>query len=181
MRDLSLHILDLAENSVRAGASLLVVSIEEDPVQDRLTIVVEDNGSGLAVTPESATDPFYTTKKGKRVGLGLALFKGTVEQAGGRLVIDRSEHGGVAVKAEMQLRHIDRNPLGDLAATLSSVVCTNPGLDICCRLSVGEVKRVIQVSQVARQLPENARHSLAVARRVSEEINAALTELRATA
>jgi anti-sigma regulatory factor (Ser/Thr protein kinase) len=117
VRDLSLHILDVMENSIRAGATAISLTVAEDPEQDRLTIIVEDNGPGLSVPPDVATDPFYTTKNGKRTGLGLSLLRATAEQAGGKLTLRRSELGGLAVEAAMQLSHVDRSPLGDLAAT----------------------------------------------------------------
>ena len=83
MRELSLHVLDLVENSLRAGAGVVAVGIEEQPDRDLLAITVEDDGPGLAVGPQQALDPFYTTKEGKRTGLGLSLFRQQVELAGG--------------------------------------------------------------------------------------------------
>jgi signal transduction histidine kinase len=131
MRELSLHMLDLIENSLRAAASIIAVTVEAEPEGDRLRITIEDNGSGLKVKPEEALDPFYTTKTGKRTGLGLSLFKAAAEATGGRLTIGKSDLGdvGVRVTAELGLTHIDRAPLGDLAGTLASVVCTYPGVD----------------------------------------------------
>jgi signal transduction histidine kinase len=85
MRDLSLHILDIIENSIRAGASEVRVAIEEDPAADLLKIVVEDNGPGLGLPEQVVLDPFYTTKKGKHVGLGLSLFREAALRAGGDL------------------------------------------------------------------------------------------------
>ncbi len=140
MRELSLHILDLVENSLRAGASIIAVSVEADAAADRLWIVVEDNGRGLKIAPEAAVDPFYTTKPGKRTGLGLALMKAAAEATGGRLTIGKSTLGpvGVAVTAEFGLTHVDRNPLGDLAGTLASLVCTNPGVEFRFSVRAGE-------------------------------------------
>ena len=180
MRDLSLHILDIIENSIRAGATVIWVTVAEYPDRDLLEVIVEDNGAGLPVTPEQALDPFYTTKKGKRTGLGLSLFRGAAERAGGDLTIGQSELGGVAVKATMQLSHVDRSPLGDLAATLSSVVCTNPDLELRCRLVAGEQECTVQVADVARELPIGERCGLAVARRVSEKIREGLSVIGVT-
>ncbi|HNT89402.1 MAG TPA: ATP-binding protein, partial [Candidatus Hydrogenedentes bacterium] len=72
MRELSLHILDLMENATRAGATVVYVGITENVAQDTLEIVVEDNGPGLPASSDAALDPFYTTKGGKRTGLGLS-------------------------------------------------------------------------------------------------------------
>ena len=181
MRDLSLHVLDLIENSIRAGATVIAVSIVQDREQDLLRIVVEDNGPGLSVPTELALDPFYTTKGGKRVGLGLSLFRGAAERAGGTLALERSPLGGLAVVATMRLSHVDRSPLGDLAATFSSVVCTNPQLDLRCRFSNGPREWVVRAPDVAKELPADDRCGLAVARRVSERIKTGLAAIEVVA
>jgi anti-sigma regulatory factor (Ser/Thr protein kinase) len=177
MRELSLHILDIIENSIRAGASIIAVGITENVVEDLLEITVEDNGSGLNIPVQDALDPFHTTKDGKRTGLGLSLFRAAAEQAGGNLAIEKSDLGGVAVRVSMNLSHIDRRPLGDLAATLSSVVCTNPDLDLWCRFSSGGPECMVRVSDVARELQVNERCGLAIARRVSEKIRNGLAAM----
>jgi signal transduction histidine kinase len=138
LRELSLHVLDLVENSIRAGAGVVAVGVEERPDRDLIAIAVEDDGPGLAVGPERALDPFYTTKEGKRTGLGLSLFRQQVELAGGGVELGRSRLGGLAVKARLGLGHVDRYPLGDLAGTLAGVVAANPGIEIRIRLARGE-------------------------------------------
>jgi hypothetical protein len=144
LRELSLHVLDLVENSVRAGAGVVAVGVEEQPDRDLLAISVEDDGPGLAVEPEQALDPFYTTKEGKRTGLGLSLFRQQVELAGGGVELGRSALGGLAVRARLGLAHVDRYPLGDLAGTLAGVVAANPGIEIRARLARGD--REVNVS-----------------------------------
>ena len=174
MTDLSLHILDLIENSIRAKATLIVITVAEDPDEDTMTIALEDDGPGLNIPPDTAMDPFYTTKDGKRIGLGLSLFRCAVEQAGGRLSLSRSEFGGLAVEATMCLSHVDRSPLGDIAATVSSVVCTNPEIDVWCRLRVGGRESSVRASEEAKAIPVHDRVGLSVARRVDERIKAAI-------
>lgn len=181
MRELSLHILDLIENSIRAGVSIVSVTIEEDHTQDLLRITVEDNGGGLKVPPDVAAHPFYTTKDGKRVGLGLSLFQAAAERAGGNLVLGKSAFGGLAVTVTMQLSHVDRTPMGNLAATLSSVACTNPGIDLRCRLRVDGREHAVSVSEVAQSLNFGEFQGLEVARRISEEIKNAIVSLRVSA
>jgi hypothetical protein len=177
VRDLSLHILDLIENSLRAGASVVAVTIEADPVRDRLTISVEDNGRGLSVAPEKAADPFFTTKGGKKVGLGLALLRAAAERAGGHAVIEKSALGGVAVKAEMGLSHIDRSPLGDLSETMAGVVCTNPEVDF--RVAVKNGGRSAEVSSraLAEGLVDGADDAIGLAREVGKNVKNALETL----
>lgn len=152
MRDLSLHILDLVENSLRAAATTVRVSLRADARRDLLTVLIEDNGSGLGVGPHQATDPFFTTKGGKRVGLGLSLLRATAEQAGGGLELRRGDLGGLAVEARMQLSHVDRCPLGDLAATFSTLVCANPHLDLRLDLDWGEHQLRLNVQDVAKEM-----------------------------
>ena len=180
MRELSLHILDLIENSIRADASIISVTIAERPCEDLLEILVEDNGSGFSVSAEDALNPFYTTKNGKRVGLGLRLFRAAAEQAGGTVSIERSSLGGVAVRARMRLSSIDRKPLGDLAATLSSVVCTNPHLDLWCRLVTPGGECLVRVCDVAKELCASDRCGLAIARKVSERIKKGLVAVQSS-
>lgn len=181
MRSLSLHILDLIENSVRAGSSIVSVTIVGSPNEDKLEITVEDNGFGTSVSTEEITNPFYTTKNGKRTGLGLSLFRAAAERSGGEFTVYKSELGGVAVKATMCLSHVDRSPLGDLATTLSSVVCTNPELNLRCQFRVGDREYVVLIPEVEEESRVGSCRGLAVARRVSEKVNAVLASLEVRA
>jgi anti-sigma regulatory factor (Ser/Thr protein kinase) len=178
MRELSLHILDLIENSVRAGVTVVSLLIEEDHAKDVLKICVEDNGCGLQVSPDVATHPFYTTKNGKRVGLGLSLFQAAAQRAGGGLTLGKSALGGLAVTVTMRLSHVDRTPMGNLAGTLSSVACTNPGIDLRCRLRVDGREHAVSAFEVAKELNFGEPQGLAVARRISEEIKGAIVSLK---
>jgi hypothetical protein len=137
LRDLSLHLLDIIENAIRAGATEVRVGIAQDPEADSMEITVKDNGSGLTVPADQAVDPFFTTKQGKRTGLGLSLLKAAAESAGGSLDLLSEQTGGLLVRAHLGLSHIDRLPLGDVAATLAAVACTNPYVAVACTLSVG--------------------------------------------
>jgi anti-sigma regulatory factor (Ser/Thr protein kinase) len=181
VRDLSLHLLDLIENAIRAEATVVAVTVVEDTACDRLKLVVEDNGPGLSVPPEVALNPFYTTKEGKRTGLGLSLIQGAAQRAGGGVELGRSPLGGLAVTATMQLSHVDRSPMGDLAATISSVVCTNPEIDLRCRFVVGPREWGVRSSDVEKELPYGGRGGLAVARRLAEKVREGLAAVEALA
>jgi anti-sigma regulatory factor (Ser/Thr protein kinase) len=180
LREISLHILDLIENSIRTGASVISVTVAENRERNLLEIIVEDNGPGLNVPFEIAIDPFYTTKDGKKTGLGLSFLRFRAEQAGGRLTLDKSELGGLAVKATMQLHHVDRSPLGDLAATFFSVVCTNPDIDLRCRICVDDRECVASVAQILRDLPPGKQNDLTLARSLHQQIHNGLTALNLT-
>jgi anti-sigma regulatory factor (Ser/Thr protein kinase) len=180
LREISLHILDLIENAIRAGATVIAVAVEEEPDEDMLCIAVEDNGPGLPVPADTATDPFFTTKEGKKTGLGLSLMKFRTEQSGGSFRLERSCLGGLAVRATMLLSHLDRSPLGDLAATLASVVCTSPGVELNSRLRVGSREWRVSTADIVRELPVGGRSEIAVARQVKERIAEGLSSLHVT-
>ncbi|HEY3353777.1 MAG TPA: ATP-binding protein [Polyangia bacterium] len=177
MRELSLHLLDLLENAVRAGAGAVVVTVAEAPERDRLVLRVEDDGPGLPVAPEEALDPFFTTKATGRVGLGLSLLRAAAEQAGGRLRLGRAPAGGLLVEATLGLRHLDRLPLGDLAATMSVIACTHPELDLACRLQRSGRDREVSLTALRAALPPAARTGLTLGVRMAEQVRAGLAEL----
>jgi hypothetical protein len=177
LREISLHILDLIENAMRAGATVIAVAVEEEPERDLLCVAVEDNGPGLPVHADTAADPFFTTKEGKKTGLGLSLMKFRTEQAGGTFRMERSCLGGLAVRAAMPLSNVDRSPLGDLAATLASAVCTSPGVELRARLRVGEREWRADTDEIARSLPVGRRSQIAVARLMKERIAEGLAAL----
>ena len=123
MRELSLHILDVLQNSLEAKATLVELTIEEDLAADRLTIAVQDNGRGMDEAQLARiSDPFYTTRKTRHVGLGVPLFKAAAERCNGDLAITSQVGRGTMLRATFQHSHIDRAPLGDITGTLMSVI-----------------------------------------------------------
>ena len=154
MHDLSLYLLDVIENSARAGATRIAVSVAADRAADSLVITVEDDGPGLPVAPHEALDPFYTTKKGKKTGLGLSLFRQAAEAAGGGLSVGRSaDLGGVVVRARLSLSHIDRPPLGDVATSILTMVATHPEVDFVVDLADGDERTSLRGSELPQRLP----------------------------
>ena len=138
MHDLSLYLLEMIENSLRAGAGRVDVHIGIEAPRDQLTITVEDDGPGFAVDPEQAADPFFTTKAGKKTGLGLSLFREAAEAAGGHLTMHRSAGlGGAAIEAVMGLSHVDRPPLGDIVETVAVMAVTNPQAALTLEVGAG--------------------------------------------
>ncbi|MBN2046766.1 MAG: ATP-binding protein [Anaerolineaceae bacterium] len=127
MRELSLHILDLAENSTKAGAMNITIKVIEDLPEDRLLIEIEDDGSGMDQDLlKKVTDPFVSTKDFRKSGLGIPLTQAAAELAQGRLAIDSSPGIGTKVTVTLQHSHIDRAPLGDLAATWLHLFISHP-------------------------------------------------------
>ena len=131
MEDISLHILDIAENSIRADAKNINITITEDRKKGQLTLTIEDDGEGMDdKTKEYALDPFFTTKKGKKVGLGLAFLSHSAEEAGGALNIESEPGKGTKMTATFRLGHIDRKPLGNLNETITCLKVTHPEIEL---------------------------------------------------
>lgn len=131
MEDLSLHILDIAENSIAAGARVICLTVTEDIVTDLLQIEIADDGRGM--TPEAvarAVDPFYTTRTTRRIGLGLPLLRHAAELTGGGLQVASTPGAGTTVRATFRLSHVDRQPLGDVAETIIGILANAAGVDV---------------------------------------------------
>ncbi|MBN1296766.1 sensor histidine kinase [bacterium] len=134
MKEIALHIQDIAENSVRAGAGLLVIEIREETRADLVTVVIEDDGHGMDDdTVRKALNPFFTTKTVRRIGMGLSMFKQAALQADGRFDVDSAPGRGTRVEASFRLTHMDRQPLGNMAATIVALLMSNPDMDILYR------------------------------------------------
>lgn len=130
MLELAMHVLDIVENSVRAGADEVIVRVEEDEAENRFVIQIADNGRGMSPTmSEKALDPFTTTKKGKRVGLGLSLLKEAAERCNGGMTLESRLGEGTLVTATFELDHIDRQPLGDMTETMVMLIIGNPEVE----------------------------------------------------
>ena len=130
MEDLSLHILDIVENASTAGATRVEIRIIEDTKSDLLQITIKDNGRGMdSQTLKGVTYPFVTSRTTRRVGLGIPLFEQAAREAGGRLSVASEAGLGTEIEATFQAGHIDRKPMGDMGATLVSLIAGNPDVD----------------------------------------------------
>ncbi len=139
MHDLSLYLLELLENSIRAEATHISIGLFADHASDLLRLTVEDDGRGLQIDAEKVLDPFYTTKIDKKTGLGLSLLRAEAEAAGGSLNMgNASGSTGVRVDVEMVLSHVDRVPVGDIAKTITLMAVTNPDITFTASLTGDE-------------------------------------------
>ncbi len=130
MRELSLNILDIAQNSIAAGASLTEIAVKENTEEKTLLIGIYDNGKGM--TPEqveNVKDPFFTTRTTRKVGMGIPLFKMAAEQTGGSFNITSQLGVGTRVEAVFKTDSIDFTPLGDMESTISTIVSMNEDKD----------------------------------------------------
>lgn len=129
MKDLASHILDIAQNSVRAEAKLIEIRILEDPGKNKFDIEIEDNGCGMdAETLRRVRDPFFTSRTVRKVGLGIPLLQQNAERTGGEVQISSWPDRGTIVKACFGHSHLDRPPLGDIGDTLLLLAIANPDI-----------------------------------------------------
>ncbi len=152
MKDLSLHILDIVENSVKAGAK--TVTLEFSWHDTVFSFSVADDGPGFPKEiKEAPADPFRTTRIERKVGLGLALLKNSAEQCGGKLKIGRNEKGGVKIEADFDLSHIDSKPLGDIADLIITCMTAWPQMDWI--VNVGDKRdEILNTVQIKEELDE---------------------------
>jgi hypothetical protein len=130
MIELSMHILDIVENSTRAGATMITIRILEDMKLDTLSIEITDNGKGMdSDSLKKALDPFYTSKEVRHVGLGLPMLFQATQSTGGKFSLESTREKGTRVMAEFKHSHIDRQPIGDMGGTIMTLVAGNPDVD----------------------------------------------------
>lgn len=130
MQEIALNVLDIAMNAVCAGASLIEIIVDERPSEDVLSVTISDDGRGMSYGElESVTDPFYTTRSTRRVGLGVPFIKMAAELTGGSFSISSEPGRGTAVRADFVYSSIDRMPLGDINETVQLLIQSNPQLN----------------------------------------------------
>jgi signal transduction histidine kinase len=131
MEDLSLHILDVVENSLAAAAREVRILIDENSAEDRLSLEIVDDGTGMGEEMRrQILDPFFTTRTTRRIGLGLPLLAQAATQSGGCLEVDSAPGQGTRVRADFQLSHPDLKPLGDVGSTLGAILAGRPELGL---------------------------------------------------
>jgi len=153
MKDLSLHILDIVHNSIRAEASLIKISIFENQHTDSYKIRIQDNGKGISpqLLP-TVSDPFTTRRKTRRVGMGLALLRQNAEQAAGSLTILSEIGKGTTVNASFEYHNIDRPPIGDIAGVIVQLVIAFPKTDFVYSHKSGREQYVFDTRQIKQEL-----------------------------
>ena len=155
MEDISLHILDIAENALNARANRIEIHINEDIERDLLKIQIIDNGNGIDEKMiQSATDPFVTTRTERRVGLGLPLLAESARMTGGDIHI-KSDPGKVtSIEADFVYSSVDRKPLGDIVRTMMVLIAGNPDVDFNYYHQKGESIYCLDTAELRRHLEE---------------------------
>jgi len=153
MKELSLHITDIVQNSIVAGASVVGIIITEDTEKNFLEIIIEDNGKGMSdELVKRVADPFTTSRTTRKVGLGIPLLKNAAEMTGGSLVIDSTLGVGTTIKATFVHDHIDRQPLGDIVGTVLQSVVSHEEIDFIYKHSINGKEFMLDTKQIKEVL-----------------------------
>ena len=153
MREIALHILDIAQNSVVAGATLVEIDVAESYPEDLLTVKITDNGCGMSAEfLKKVVDPFTTKRTTRKVGLGIPLFKLAAENTGGTFDISSEPGKGTVVTAKFVHSHIDRQPLGNMTETILGLITAYENVDFLYRHSVDDKEFVLDTSELKKVL-----------------------------
>ncbi len=182
MLEISLHILDIVENSTRAGADTVYIDILEDTARDILSLEIRDNGSGMTEDVlNKVLDPFFTTKKVRSVGLGLPMLAQAAESAEGGFIIDSKGGEGTRVAADFKLSHIDRQPLGDISGTLVTLIAGNKDVNFIYRHEHNGQVYVFDTREIKKEIDDIPINHVAVLNFVRDNITEGLKEIGAEA
>jgi len=153
MREIALHILDVAENGIDAGADRIDIRVEEAVSENRLTVTIQDNGKGIPSDMiQRVTDPFVTSRKTRRVGMGLSLLKSAAERCEGGFEIVSQAGKGTRITAFFRHDHIVRAPLGDMAGSIALLIAGHPEVTFGYRYVVGENRFELDTSDIKKEL-----------------------------
>lgn len=178
MREIALHILDIMQNSTAAQANMIRVSLTVDPQADTLAVIIEDNGCGMdSGLLAIVTDPFSTTRKTRRVGLGIPLLKASCERSGGSFGITSQTGTGTTLTAVFGTDHIDRPVLGDLAGVITDMAASWPGVDIRLKLQYGSRQFEFSSGEAAQRLGDVPLSEFSVINWLKEYINEGIIEI----
>lgn len=179
MKEIGLHIMDIVQNSVRAGAGEISITLSESVAGDTLTLTVVDDGRGMdEETCRRATDPWFTSRTTRRVGLGLPLLQMNAGLAGGEVNVDSAPGRGTTVTATFRYSHVDRPPLGDVSGTIALLILSNPGINIIYSHICEENAWSISTMEIKEELGEDAVTDLTIVRPLKEIINENVSSLR---
>ncbi len=155
MRELSLNVLDIVQNSISAKATVIEIELFEHIEKDLLEINIFDNGKGMTEEQvKSVIDPFFTTRTTRKVGLGIPLFKMAAEMSGGRLDIKSEIGKGTRVYTSYGYSNVDRMPVGDMNGTVSMLIRMNPDIDFVYTHSINEKSYVLDTRELRKQLED---------------------------
>ncbi|NTW16405.1 MAG: ATP-binding protein [Syntrophaceae bacterium] len=178
MLELSLHILDVVENSTRAGAKNVELTMVEDTCKDTLSLEIKDDGSGMSEdVVKKVLDPFYTTKTVRNVGLGLPMLAQATERTEGHFIIESKGGEGTRVAAVFKLSHIDLQPLGDIASTLVTLIAGNPDVDFIYRHQHDHREYVLDTKDIKKEIDDVPINNVEILNFIREHVQEGLKEI----
>jgi hypothetical protein len=178
MRELSLHILDVVENGITAGGNCIWIEVDEARKKDQLKIVIRDNGRGMPIEKQdNINDPFITSRTTRRVGLGLSLLSAATERCDGTLRVDTQPGKGTEIEATFRYNHIDRAPIGDMAATITTLIIGNPGIDFVYSHRIDGNDFSLDTREIREEMEDLSLSDPVVIQHLTETIRSALKKL----
>ncbi len=178
MRELSLNILDIAQNSISAGASLTEIVVNENTKDKTLLIGIYDNGCGMTEEQvKSVIDPFFTTRTTRKVGMGIPLFKMSCEQTGGKFTIESEKGVGTKINALYKTDSIDFTPLGDIASTIVTIVSMNADKEFLYRRILDDREAIFSTVEIKKILDGVPLSESSVMNWIEEYLNEQYNEL----
>jgi signal transduction histidine kinase len=171
MEDLSLHILDIVENSVAANADTIEIRVTEDIERDLLSLEVIDNGIGMdEETLKKVLDPFYTSKTVRQFGLGIPLLSEAAKAANGMLSITSKKNEGTRIQANFQHSHIDRKPIGDISQTIITLIMGSPEIHLIYVHTKNSQTYRFDTEIIKSQIGDSLINSLVGIRKIKKEL-----------
>jgi len=181
MKTISEHVLDIIQNSVRAGATLIEIIVVENNISDLYALTIKDNGSGMSMELlEKAANPFFTSRKTRKVGLGLSLLRQNAEAANGSFFIDSTVGVGTVVQANFQLSHLDRPPAGDIWNSWYLSVIGNPKTRFQYRHQTDEGEFKIDSGEIREMMKGVSLKQSEIGNALTEMIKNNLEEIKAS-
>jgi hypothetical protein len=178
LRELSLHILDVVENGITAGADIIHIQVDESRTADVVTIKISDNGRGIpAEKLEKLQDPFVTSRTTRRVGLGLSLLAAAAERCDGKLEVGAGTAGGTEVRVSFRYSHIDRAPMGDMASTMATLLMGNPQIDFVYTHVIDGNEFIMDTRELKKELGDHALEDPMVIHQLGGSIRTSLKQL----
>jgi len=180
MMELSMHILDVVENSTRAEAQRVSIAVTEDRKRNDLTIIITDDGTGMdPVTLKKVLDPFYTSKTVRRVGLGLPMFSQAAEKADGSFSVESKVGEGTRISAHFKHGHIDRQPLGNMANTMVTLIAGSPDVNFLYTHHTTKGTYILDTGEIKEELDDVPINNTSVLQFIEEDIVTGLKEIGA--
>jgi len=179
MLELAAHILDIAENSVRAGAKTVEIIIDENDSKNLLSIKINDDGSGMTKEEiKKVFDPFYTTKKVRRFGLGIPLLYDAAQRAGGKLIIKSIIGKGTRLTATFQMNHLDRQPMGNITSTIINLIAGNSFVDFIYKHRHNDRRFALDTREIRNEIGDLPMNHPEILKYIREVINEGLSEIQ---